>query len=352
MSRADTSSLETHAVHALSDRMAARLTTLSLAASLIAAVGGMPSIAYASLTEPPPWRWDKGLWRLSLQTSYFFTEANYETRGIVDRLPGDNSYRLAALGARARYHLLQKVSVYFGGGFAQALSQDPTLEREKTAFTDAVFGADWLLAREANGVADLVAELEGSFAIDQIDVDTTDALTNDGVNFLKALLFAHKSFPWFNIQGHVGGKFRAEGLASLLLWGVGAEKPLGKRYLLGAGVEGYETLGGDEVSEADRKTLTDRVNAGSFAFYSFDPALIEARAWAGWNPINAGQLRVGYGRTFNGVRSAAGQTVFLQLSYDFNPQPDRDSFDYYRSRRALRRKTNQEALKDFEPTDD
>ncbi len=316
--------------------------------AILIAVAAAPTARAA--VEPPPWKWKAGHWRVTTQAARFSTGANYDdARGSFSRLPGDNSFAVTGLGLRARYNPSPRLSFYGGGDVAFATAKDAALERSNSAVTGVAAGVDYVLWQ--NWVR-LVAEGEAFYSADQIDVDTTDALTNDGVHHLRATLFAFKPFKWLNAYAHVGLKARDEGLAALLPWGVGLEKPFRRRYLFGAGIEGHETLMSDELPQATRGAVTSRANAGSHAFYAWNPAVIEGRAWAGWSPVNAWQFRVGYGRTFNGVRAAAGQTVFLNLSYNFDPKPDRESFQYHRVRREVIRKKSRKAIEDFKPDPD
>lgn len=274
------------------------------------------------------------------------TDSNYDSsRGSFEKLPNGNSFEVLEFGLRARYNANRRLSFYGGADVVNATSKDATLVRSNSALANVQAGADFLLLQTRS--IRLIAEGEGLFSTDPIDIDTTNALTNDGVHHLRASLFAFVPFRWFNTYAHGGLKYRDEGLASLFVWGAGVEKPFRRQFLLGVGVEGFETVIGDELAQTSRSVVTERVNAGSQTFYTHDPALIEARAWAGWSPMNAWQFRLGYGQSLNGVRSAVGKTVFLNLSFNFDPKPDRESFQYHRVQRNAIRKKSRKAIEDF-----
>ncbi len=301
--------------------------------------------ATATATELPPWRWQKGAFRLSTQTSYFTTHANYDdTRGSFERLPNKADLQLIDVMIRARYNFFSRFSLYSGGTFSQLTTQNIQVEVINAAPTEVHLGADLLLWQKW---IRLVTEVEASYSLDPIDINTIDPLTNDGVAYVRGLLFAYKPYSWFNTFAHAGIKYRDEGLATLFTWGAGIEKPFARRFLLGGGVEGYETMIGDDLTENDRARVTDRVNNSSTTFYAYDPAIIEARAWFGWNPIDAWEMRIGYGQSLDGVRAAVGQTVFVNLSYNFHSQPDRGSFQYYRTQRENIRRKTKKAIKEF-----
>lgn len=300
----------------------------------------------AVATDLPPWRWKARAWRIDTQLSYFTTHANFDDAGgTFERLPRDNAYSVTELRLRTRYNLLSRLSFYLGADAARATSRDANLDRENSALTDLTAGADVVLLQKW---IRLIAELEGSYPLDPIDSGTTDVLTNDGVAFARASLLAYKPFRWVNSFVHSGVKYRTEGLATLLLWGVGLEKPFAQRYLIGLGLEGYRTLLSDSLRKAERTQVTNRVDGGSGTFYAYDPAVLETRVWFGWNPLDAWQLRVGYGNTLNGVRAAHGQTVFAQISFSLDPRPDRGAFQYYQNRSETIRHKTRKAIKSFD----
>lgn len=315
-------------------------------ASVLAALIVMPFTPRANAAvELPPWSWHAGQWQIAARTSHFKSDANYdETRGSFERLTGDNSFTVLDFGLRARYSLNSRLSLYGGGDFAQAASRDAQVDRTNSAITDVYVGGDYVVTRKW---VRLIAELEGLFSLDPIDIDTTDTLTNDGVHHVRASLFALKPLRLLRMYGHAGIKYRDEGLAGLLMWGVGAEKPFSQRYLIGAGLEGFEAVIDDELSQTRRTAVTARVNAGSQTFYAYNPALLEARAWLGWNPTNAWQLKIGYARSLDGLRSAAGQSVFLSGAYNFGLKA-RETLSNPPARRDAIRKKSRRAVETFE----
>jgi len=299
----------------------------------------------AANQEFPPWRLKPKIWKLSTQTSYFTTDANYaQQRGTYADLSGDNSLTLLEQRTRARYNFNRRVSVFGGFDFTKVDTRSADFDRSNTNVSGVRLGLNYDLGQKW---VRWIAEVEGFFSTDPIDVDTQEALTNDGVASVRAEMFAFRPFRWAYVFAHAGLLYRDEGLATLGLWGIGFEKPFSDRYLVGAGLDGYETVIGDELRLSDRQQIIERVNGGSFRFYSYDPALIEARAWVGWNPSDPWQLRFGGGHTLNGVRSAAGLNLFLSLAYSFDPKPDRESFQYFRSVRPEIRRKNRRALEDF-----
>ncbi|MCM2281740.1 MAG: hypothetical protein NDI61_07825 [Bdellovibrionaceae bacterium] len=318
------------------------LSPFHLALTLLITIAATSARAAVEL---PPWKWKPGYWRVTTQAVHFSSDANYDSaRGAFVRLPPGHSFSLTSFGLRARYNLNPRWSFFSGGEITQATAKDSSLERDNSALSNVYVGANAIVMQ---GWLRLIGELEALYSTDPIDIDTTDALTNDGVHHVRGSLFAFKPFRLFTVYAHGGLKYRDEGLATLALWGAGLEKPLFQRFLLGVGLEGYETVVNDELPAANRTSVTNRANAGSQTFFAHDPALLEARAWAGWSPVNAWQIRAGYGQSLDGVRSAAGQTLFVNVSYNFDPKPSRESFQAYRAQRAAIRKKSRQALEDF-----
>ena len=67
-----------------------------------------------------------------------------------------------------------------------------------------------------------------------------------------------KPLGFANLLASAGGQYRAEGLASRAHLSIAAEKPFARKFLIGAGFDGYESLVPDTLYPRDRQQLTDR----------------------------------------------------------------------------------------------
>lgn len=334
-----------------SGRSASVAACMAVTASAIAALFGASTAQ--GYVEMPPFRWREGYFRLSTLTSYYQTTANYaDSRNEFQNLPNGGSLKEYSLRMKARYSATNSLSAYVGGDFVNVQSRDPAIGyKENPAFTNAFAGFD---VRLLDGSWKLVGEIEGSYNVDQATYARNSAMGSDGVHYGKGSLYLLKPLGFVNLLASAGGQYRAEGLAARALWSIAAEKPFARRFLIGAGFDGYESLVSDALYPRDRKQLTDRVNAGSFRHYGFNDALIQAGAWFGWAPISALQMRVGVDQSLTGQRSAAGLGAFFSLSWNFDPRPEPDAFaaNPYARQRDREDARSKAAVKRFETQDE
>ncbi len=296
--------------------------------------------------ENPPWKWRDGFVRISTEGWYYSSTANYDSiRGTFNRLPNGNNFSTYESNLKVRYNFSDNVSLYSSAGFASVTATNPATQKSNSAITDVRAGLDYLLWSHWFRA---IAELEASFPTDKIDINTKRALTNDGVAYLRSSLFLYKPIAWFNNYIHIGVKVPDEGLAKLFLWGVGTELPFASKFLIGLGLDGYETLVGDELNRSSREAVTDRVDSGSHRFFAYNPAEISARTWIGFAPQRPLQLRVGYDQSINGQNAASGQTIFLSLSYNFEPKPSLEGFSTYYYQRDKIKSKSKKAIEKFD----
>lgn len=282
--------------------------------SNIAAVILLPFVAQgATLPESPPSAWNPGSLGFSTTSEYFTSNANYdETRGSFSKLPTGNSFSVFETRARARYAFTHAVSAFGGLGFAQSRAIDTTNEKTNSNVTDVFVGADFQLIRRWWRV---VPEIEMSFPLDEPTRGQIVPLTSDGVWYTRAGVFLFKPYKYFRMESYLGFIYPGEGLAKRFLYSLLAETAV-KGFSLGGGIAGTETLLVDEKSSAERTAIHALANAGSRKYWAYNPALLEARAWLGYRIDRAFTVRLGYGKTLNGVRSAEGQSILLSLAYN------------------------------------
>jgi hypothetical protein len=264
--------------------------------------------------QAPPWKWAQGSIGASLVTDYFTSSANYDNaRGSYQRLIGDNNVASWSTEVRARYGIREWFSPYVGVGFANTNVVDVATERSNSAVSDVHAGADF---RIQTRWIRIFPQIEGSFPTDKTNPSQTTPLTSDGVPWLRASVFFQKPMRYLAIYAHGGVRIPGEGLAKLLLYGAGAEVPLGDLFVIGGGIEGFETVMKDSLTQAERERTSNLSLGGSHMFWSYNPALIEGRIWARFRPDPRVWVRAGYAKTIDGIRTAEGQSFNLTLSFN------------------------------------
>lgn len=293
-------------------------------------------LALASSLEAPPPIWAEEEWGYSVSSSYFNTRANYDdSGGSYTRLPGDNEFSILETQVRARYGLTSRLSLSGGAGFSYADVLDPNSQKTRTGVSDVWLGAGYLLWRKG---LRLMPDLQIGAPVEATESGQSEPLLSNGVPFARLSVFAFKTLGRFKLRAHAGAYLPSDGLASLVEYSADISIPFSRRFAIGGGVNGYDTLVSDTESPSAREITTTAANAGSRYFYAYDPSLIEGRFWISFLPDPALNLKVGYGKTIDGVRAAEGQAVLF--SAQFNPPVAQRSRRGAADVRVLRKKQN------------
>lgn len=257
--------------------------------------------------------WMTDSWGTSLTGEYFSSNTNYDQkRGSFTRLVGNNSFSNFTSHVRSRYGLTNSTALFAGFGFAQTNVQDALGERSGSSLTDLSLGADFILWRRW---IKAIVEAQGGYPIDYVDRMQKKPLTSDGVPFGRLGIFVYKPFRHFRLTGYVGFDYPTEGLSKKMLYQVYGEIPV-RKFLIGGGINGYEAVMSDSLSQAERQATPIVTSAQSLRYYAFEPALLEARGWVGFKPSKHWSVRAGYAKTINGLRTAEGQSFLFSLAFN------------------------------------
>lgn len=264
--------------------------------------------------EAPLGGWQHDSFGLSLSTEYFMSKANYsDTRGSYERLLGDSSFTSWESHLRGRYNLNEAFSFYAAQGFTNSHAVDALNDKTNSTLTDLSLGADFLLNKK---YVHLIPELQIGFPLNSAPANQTSPLTSDAVFFTRIGMFFYKPFRHFRLGGYTGLHVNTDNLPSKFLYEATIDVRLFRIVTIGGGIDGYETVIGDRVTYQERYQYNLKTDAGSQRFRSFDPALLEGRAWIGFWPEKTLWVRVGYAKTLNGMHTAEGQSLLLSLAYN------------------------------------
>jgi hypothetical protein len=266
--------------------------------------------------EAPPTSWSGHTYGLSYSGEYFMSSANYgQSGGSYAGLPNGSSFTTFESHLRARYNLNSQASLFGGTGFATVRAVDNVYNNNKTntSVTDIFIGGDYELTKKYLHV---VPELMTGYPIDHTDPNAFAPLTSDGVAYVRAGAFVFKPFKNWRLGTYLGVNQPLEALATRVLYEATFDMRLFSIFSWGFGVDGYQAVFSDSTSFANRFTTQQKADATSERFYSYNPALTEARAWIGYRPDKSFWLRIGYAQTLNGVNTAQGQSVLLSIAYN------------------------------------
>lgn len=260
----------------------------------------------------------------------FNTKSNYNSKGNEQDLTTGRSYKLMGARLWGSYDWDERLRAIVSTGFAQATSSNGGLtttgERTGSGLTDVEMKAYW-----ESGFRPWVFRpyARFSFPVQRVALSTRTPIYAEGAMEFEG--GARLAYDWQGLTPYLetGIRYMDEGRASLLPWHLGAQYKY-SFMLAGAELYGQEVLKKDSKSDdpRDKVLVTDYSNGGSLKFYSVDPSYYEVRVFVGADLLNHLMLRGGFGQTFRGQNSAAGQTFLFSLEYRFggddkDPRTDR-----------------------------
>ncbi len=255
-------------------------------------------------------------WDWELGGSYFASEANYDSSGNKQNLVSGNTYTLANFSLGTRYIPAREWSVFAIGNVGYSVAKNSVATRTNSSLSSALLGADFLMY---SGGIDVVPEFSLLIPFEKVDETADSSLNSEGAVEGRARVTLQKNFGYFRGYTYLGVVFRDQERSFLMPWGVGGQIPAGSA-VLGAELSGYQSISDDK----DKKDSTRRiaylntVNAGSFAFYSVNPSVMNASLSAQVPFNERWQIKAFAGTTLAGSNSAMGYFVggFLRYTFD------------------------------------
>lgn len=264
-------------------------------------------------------RFRKGAYDFEFETRYFNTEANYNGSGdSFQKLSMGKSYEIYNAYLKTRYGLSRRSALYGNLNIANATSHGLDADRNNSSVPEARVGYAY---RPYNEAFDTVLDFNVVIPFYKINENTDSALNNEGVIVATALLRLQKEISSLGLFGYVGGSFR-QSRSSLLPWGVGVELSY-PGWGWGGKIFGYQSLTEDPDTnhKTQRLIVVDRVNAGSLAYYSVNPSVVDSEVFAKFRFKNTWTLAVGGGTTITGANTAAGYHGGVSLAYTWDSEP-------------------------------
>lgn len=290
------------------------LTSIAVSTAFSIVVAFSSNAVALTVPETPPSAWNEGSFGVQTTSEYFSSKSNYSTsRGSFAKLPNGNKWTSFENRLKGRFAPTRNFSIFTGFGFTSSTANDLLIEKTNSGATEVFAGANFLLTRRWWRV---VPEIEASYPLSETTYAQTDPLTNDGAPYARAGVFLFKPYKYLRFESYLGFHFPGEGLAKRFMYQLAAEVALLGGFTVGGGVQGYETIISDDTSYAERRVTSTTANATSDRFWAYNPALIEGRAWLGLRLDKSFNVRLGYLKTVNGVRTAEGNSFLLSLNFN------------------------------------
>ena len=287
---------------------------------LMAILFGMPTFAFAQrgyhLFRP-------GNWETRLGMEYRVTDANYESGGGQTSLRDGGKLTLIDFDFSSRYVLGSDWALFGQLNMTHGESIGADATRSGLILTSGQLGVEW-----NTGIfdfLDFIPQFSYLIPFEKINADQDDLITSEGVDEIFLNFHLQAAFESFRLYGGLGYMARGEGRSSLMPWSVGTEVPL-TSFLVGVRLNGFESVSDDQdagsITDEDARVNTvDRVNAGSFKFYSVNPSIVSTEVYSTFGIGKNIVLGLHGGLTLAGTNSASEIFAGSTLSYRFNPTP-------------------------------
>ena len=273
--------------------------------------------AQAFDTQKP---FQQSLWDFEFVTDYYSAVANYtRSGGQFVRLTDGNSFSLVTLDPRIRWGASSKTAFWVGTQIGFANSQTLNVTRTNSVLNHVSGGFDYLWKRTRT--FDLIADVEGIFPLQRVDVNSDKVPTGEGAIEIKPRLLT--KFRWGTVSpfAYAGFHFRDEGRATLLPYGAGAELRLSKSFL-GAELRGYTSVTDDEnINTPAAKEAIAGKSGGALRFFTVNPSLLEARAWWRSQPMHGWGYKIEAGTSMTGSATSAGFDALFAMNYRWRTVP-------------------------------
>lgn len=272
-----------------------------------------PTTALAEMINSPQFIYRD--WRIYNHYSYYKTSKNFDNESASVDLSDGNEFSYHHNTTSFQYGLFRRFNLLGGVRLSSVRSLTSGFERINSGLSDVILGGDILAIA---GAFSLVPSFLVNIPIAKVDPDTDQALLSDGAFELIAKLYASYRWKMTTTYTSLGISTLGDGRGGRGYYHLGVKTKLGK-VRLQFEVNGSGTYASDEFTDqsSSRTDVTDRVNGGSFAFYSINPSYTRVAAKFIYKFNNKILAGLGYSADVRGSRTSSG-SMFL-ASLEFRP---------------------------------
>ena len=288
---------------------------------------------------------------------YYATDANFDSSGNNSYvLPDSNSFENISGDLFVRWVPHPQWGIWgkiVGGQTNSYNNSNGSTTRINRGIESITLGGDLFLLKKPFR---LVGDLSFTHSLQKVSLNIAEqdeTLLGEGATEVTGQLLAHHPIGrYWRIYESLGFKYRNEQRASLATWLIGAQWRM--KYLhLSLDLYGSFPLIQDSSFDGNRKLITDKVNAGSFKFFSEDPsvALYSINGSFFFNKRFA--LRSSFYQEIIGSNHSKGFGVMTSIEYLYQIRKTRKikkkstvdkAFEKLKKKKAKERKM----MKDFE----
>ena len=288
-----------------------RLSYLFLFLSLGLLLNSTPSEAI-SLTKFK--QFYQGRLEFGAGIDYMSSTSNFDNNSAIADLRSGASYQLIQTPLGVRYGFGDNWAMSSALMIATSESKNVDATRNNSSLPELHLGYDSLLMMSRS--FDLIADLKFIYPLETIKTDQDSSFNTEGVMQLIAsigLENRNNKFLWY---AHGGFNYRMEGRASLFVYDAGGGLQYG-RTSFGAEFGGFQSADGNKQSTMAKEALIQKVNGGSYSFYSASPSVMEFRLWSEHDIASRMKLGLKFNYPFYGTNYANGMSFGAVISFAY-----------------------------------
>ena len=268
------------------------------------------NVSHAEMPESP-----KGLdYRIDANGTYYNSSVNWKTGGGSTQDLLNGGYFTDFIGQVTYAQDLDKFRRIYGGfTYSSTESYDGTITRTNSGFNELLAGGQYWYRFSGYRLvpaADLV------YPLVRVDREADDVLLGEGA--IKAKFGSWVLFPngrWVPF-GYLGYEYRDEGRSHALPYSVGIKWKMAPPLWAQFEYRGYERLfaNADSENRNVRDAFLQKVNGGSYRYYSINPSYSEFNVEAGYSfgPVS---IYGGFAISINGSSAADGWMGMAGIAY-------------------------------------
>jgi len=273
------------------------------------------SLAAATNSSPPVA--SGHIWKFSWQTDFFSSNQNYQNNK-TEYLELANGGKLSTANSRISLQtpwLKNGLNLYAGANIDYAKSTLANVDRENSTVSEVFLGFKfWFDTKKTK----MVSNVELVASLNKINENSDDVISSEGVHHLNLGTWIFREFGIFKPFAYLGVDLLSEGRAWFYDLKFGNEFFFNPLYFNLAARLSETIKDDDEINQsANRFAPIDRVNGGSFKYYSINPMELAAEATFGYRTHDFIDISLSYSSQLQGLRTAKGDTVSLAIRIEF-----------------------------------
>lgn len=254
-------------------------------------------------------------WRVYIKSEYENLTENFNATGGATSLITGGSFMHFATKLGAIYRPSKTWSFYSGVRVAYSKSVLGAFERTNSNLTDVFGGVNYHTELKK---FELIPTAEVNFSLNQIDLATDDVLLNDGLTNFKLGIWILKDFKRFVPYFYGGIILNNDDYASLYQASIGSKLVFSNWYMfMEVSDNGILKDDGNLATPNVRFDVINRVNAGSYRFYSVNPFHMDVNAGMNYDVSKLFAFGAALNYPFKGERYSKGLSFLFNLTWNF-----------------------------------